>query len=261
MAGRTPGPWFGPIFTVICAAVAVTTLAYAPGHYASTLAARAADPCPAGTPVVDDDDPACLVTVAGRLTDSRSRSGRAAGTEWLFTPDPPRSAATSLLPAVWLDVPDDNDPEEWTGAQQHLFAGRPVQALYWGDEPVAFATPTGRVTASGFDAGRETLLFWVGLAAACLACMLPVASWAGRRHREPRSGAARLRTTAIGLLPIGALFGSVAALVPSTVPSQVAVAAGVTVGATALLVASSYRSASRSSVARSSAAWRSSGLS
>lgn len=228
--------WGSWLMTVVSGAVAVLSLAMAADHHDDVLAARSADTCPPGSAVATED-PSCLVPVDGAVVDRRAKSGRGVvGTEWLFRPVPLPAAdpPEALREEVWLDLPDA-DPDEWSSAQQHLFAGRPVQALFWGTEPAAFATPGGRVVADDFSPGREMLLLWGGLAAASLALLVPVASWVSRRDPARRPTGERARLALLGSLPIGGLFGSLAAMVPSALTTQVTVALSV-VASVALLV-------------------------
>lgn len=229
--------WGSWLMTVVSGAVAVISLAGAADHHDDVLAARGADTCPPGSAVATED-PSCLLPVDGALVDRRAKSGRGVvGTEWLFRPAPLQATdpPVALREEVWLGLPDA-DPEGWSSAQQHLFAGRPVQALYWGTEPAAFTTPAGRVVADDFAPGREMLLLWGGLAAASLALLVPVALWVSRRDPARRPTAERAWLTLLSSLPIGGLFGSVAAMVPSAFATQRTVALSVVASVALLMV-------------------------
>ena len=219
--------WPQRVFAVVALAVGLFSLATLPSSYSTHRAMRGADVC-SPAPTAPQADPTCLVPVEGAVDDVRGDSGRGRGLRWHFAP------ADEAFEGHWVRFRGDVVEEDRTDAMDHLFAGRPVTALYWGDEPVAFETPAGRVESNRFAGDAWTALLWVGLAGLSLAAMAPLTAAARRRGGVPTiAGNAALMT------PVAVTVGAIAAVFPDTFPGQLRVFAVVAAGlvGTAVLAA------------------------
>lgn len=171
------------VSSVVFGLVGVGVLALAPIQREENRAMRGAAVCAADAAereLQDPDSPTCLVRVPGAIDDYREGSGRYANLRWHFQPTPGSPADAS---GAWVRFRgDSSDEASWTPVQRALFSGEPAVAYYWGEDPVVFETPAGRLETGTFREGAWMSLVWAGSVSLALAVLHPLSSWVRRRR-------------------------------------------------------------------------------
>lgn len=187
------------LFALACLLVGVVAVVGLAADRADVASARAAPVC--ASPAAAHG---CLRPVRGHVTGARS-GYRGLGVRYHFVPDRPG------VDDAFVRFSGDSGSRDLPPGLAAIVTGRPVTALYWDGEAVAFDAAGQRVWTIGYEPGGWTGRLWVGVLFLALGA---VAMMGPRAHRGPVAAS-------LGLGLVGLMVGSLVAVALPTLTAQV----------------------------------------